>query len=91
MPYTLVSEKWWKESVLPAVKDESEDAYIVLQRLTSEYERFGINGTRAIRVCTFVPSVTLSCSFNFESTSISRAEWGRIDMALEKRGIYGDK
>lgn len=88
MPYTLVNEDWWKGKVLPAVKEENEEAFKILEQLTSEYERFGINGTRAVRVCTFVPSVTLSCSFNFESTSLSRAEWGRIDMALDRRGIY---
>ncbi|WP_378347280.1 hypothetical protein [Acinetobacter baumannii] len=88
MPYTLVDEDWWKGKVLPAVKEENEEAFKVLNQLTSDYERFGINGTRAIRVCTFVPSVRLSCSFNFESTSISRVEWGRIDMALDRRGIY---
>lgn len=91
MPYTLVSEYWWKNSVLPAVEVENKDAHKVLLDLTSEYERFGINETRNLRVTSFVPSYKLRLSFRFGNTSIGEQEWKRIDMALEERGIYGNK
>lgn len=91
MPYTLVSEYWWKNSVLEEVKKENEVAHHVLLSMTEDYDKFGINGTRAIRVATFVPSYKLRHSFRFDSTRILEEEWKRIDSALEEKGIYGNK
>lgn len=88
MPYKLVDEDWWKGKVLPAVKEENEEAFKILEQLTSEYDRFGINQTRALRVASFVPSRMLSWSLNFEATPIGKEEWKRIDSALHDKGIY---
>lgn len=91
MAYSMVSKEYWKNTILPAVKVENDIAHDVLLKMTEQYDRFGVNGTRALRVASFVPNLKLRFSFRFDSTLIVENEWQRIDKALEDKGVYRNK
>ncbi|QIW91668.1 hypothetical protein vBAbaMD22_155 [Acinetobacter phage vB_AbaM_D22] len=80
--------EFWKEKLIPEVKDIDQTSGEYLEFLITQYEKHGLTGHPLLNTITFTPSNRLSNSFYWAATEMGRDHWELIDAELEERGVY---
>ena len=82
---------FWKEKLIPEVKDIDSNSGNYLEFLIAQHEKCGCTGHPLLSTITFTPSFTLATSFYWAATEMGREHWQKIELELEQRGIYGNE